>query len=362
MKLLKKILKILVIAIILLITIPLIIGQVLRLTASVEPPVGKLVDVGGYKLHINCVSPPQGKGDEKLPTVIVEAGAGTASPNYHWIQQGVAEKTKVCVYDRAGLGWSEESNLPRDAKTINTALNTLLDKAEIKRPFVFAGHSIAGLYMRDYVERYPDDVAGLVFLDASYPQQMERFGFSEEQKKTLAATGESQLSIVRWMIRLGILEVYNPLTQASEDFPKYPENIQNQLTYLSKQTSFLDAALAELGGFDKAGEQASQNKTLGDRPIVVISATKEVPPGAWPEGFDAKEILKTFVTLHKEIAGLSSQSEHIEIETANHMSLVTNKDNAAKAVTYILKVAQKTLETDKKEADEEPEKAKTEVK
>ena len=82
-----------------------------------------------------------------------------------------------------GLGWSEDSGLPRDAKTINTALHTLLDKAGVKRPFVFAGHSIAGLYMRDYVERYPDDVLGLVFLDASHPEQNEKFGLTYRESK-----------------------------------------------------------------------------------------------------------------------------------------------------------------------------------
>ena len=105
MKLFKKILKIGIIALLAIILIPLIIGQILRFTASVEPPPGKLVDVGGYKLHINCVS-PEGKANGDLPTVVVEAGAGTNSPVYHWIQDGVSKTTKVCVYDRAGA-WLE---------------------------------------------------------------------------------------------------------------------------------------------------------------------------------------------------------------------------------------------------------------
>jgi pimeloyl-ACP methyl ester carboxylesterase len=357
----KKILKIAGITLAALILIPLLIGQVLRLISSVEPPAGQLVDVGGYKLHINCIS-PKGKSGDELPTVIIEAGAGVASPLYHWLQQGVAEKTKVCVYDRAGLGWSEESNLPRDSKSVTTALHTLLDKAEVRRPFVFAGHSIAGLYMRDYVERYPEDVAGLVFLDASHPRQMERFGFSDEQQATLQATVESQISMAKLLIGLGVMEVYNPIVESSEDFKQLPENIRNQIAYLSKQTSGLDTALLETNDFKKAGEQADKNKTLGDRPIVVISATKEWAPGVWPEGFDLKKIQATFLTLHKEIAALSTESEHVEIDTADHMGLVTNKENVDKVVPYIIKVVDASAKTARAKPDQVSEKSKAEVK
>lgn len=166
----RKLLKITGIALAVLIGIPLIVGQVLRLIAPVVPPPGEMVDVGGYRLHIKCVS-PQGKSDENLPTVVFEAGAGVSTPLSYWIQNGVSETTRICIYDRAGLGWSEESGLPRDAKTVNTALHALRQSGS-KAYFVFAGHSIAGLYMRDYVERYPSEVAGLVFLDPAIPNRM----------------------------------------------------------------------------------------------------------------------------------------------------------------------------------------------
>ena len=224
MKLLKKILKYGAIALLAIILIPLIIGQVLRLTASVEPPPGKLVDVGGYKLHISCTAPKE-KSDEELPTVVIEGGAGATSPNYYWISEGISKTTKVCVYDRAGLGWSDESNLPRDSKNVNTALKKLLDKAEVKRPFVFAGHSIAGLYMRDYVERYPDEVAGLVFLRRKPSRTgMKEFGFTDEQKEEheMLESANSQMSIIlKLLARHWVcLEVYNPIITAVICRPK----------------------------------------------------------------------------------------------------------------------------------------------
>ncbi|REJ76089.1 MAG: alpha/beta hydrolase [Acidobacteria bacterium] len=352
MKLFKKILVFAAIGLVLIITVPLLIGQILRFTAAVEPPPGKLVDMGGYKLHINCIGPTQ-PTDEDLPTVVFESGAGTPSPNYHWVQKAVAEKTKVCVYDRAGLAWSEESNKPRDAETVNSALHTLLEKEGIKRPFVFAGHSIAGLYMRSYVERYPDDVAGLVFIDPSHPDQLERTGLTKDKAEQMIDQAKTQISILQWMIALGVTEVYNPVVQMSPDYAAAPEDIQRQLSYLTKKSANYDAALAEIAGFPNAAKQAALNKNLGDRPIVVISATEEMPDGMLPEGISKEEFMKEFIKLHEEIAALSTRSEHVKIETADHMGIVTNKENAEKVVPYIIKVARESM---KKPADsEEPE-------
>ncbi|MCB1023618.1 MAG: alpha/beta hydrolase [Acidobacteria bacterium] len=333
----KKILKILGISLLILIGVPLIIGQVLRLISHTEPPPGQMVDVGGYKLHINCIS-PDGTAAEDLPTVIFEAGAGVTTPVNYWIQNGVSKTTNICVYDRAGIGWSEESNLPRDAKTVNEALHTLLDKSNIKRPFVFAGHSIAGLYMRDYVERYPDEVIGIAFLDPSHPKQYEMFNFSESQRKELDDSVVSQISTIDWLIKFGVLEVYNPLLQVDGGFTSYPEKVQKQMEYLSKRPTSHNAFLAELRDFDKAAKQAENNKTLGDRPIVVISATKPWDKNMLPDFITPESMKSVMEKMHEEITALSTNGKRVKIDTADHMGLITNKDNAAKAVPYIIEV------------------------
>lgn len=335
MKLFKKILKIAAIALIALITIPLIIGQVLRFMAPTVPPPGEMVDVGGYKLHINCVA-PRGFADE-LPTVVFEAGAGVSSPTNYLIQKGISEKTRICLYDRSGIGWSEESNLPRDSKNVTTALHTLLGKVGIRKPFVFVGHSIAGLYMRDYVERYPDDVAGLVFLDPSHPEQIRRLGWKKERMDEIMSQVKTQLAVVKWLGRLGVLEVFNPLVGG--DLETYPEEIRKQADFVSKRPGALDTVLLETTDFDKAASQASQNKTLGERPVVVISATKPMANnGMMPEGVSPDKFLATFVSLHDEITSLSTKGRHIKIDTADHMGLITKKENVDKIIPYILEV------------------------
>lgn len=341
MKMLKKILKIAGIALLILISVPLLIGQILRLTANVEEPPGEMVDVGGYKLHIDCVE-PEGTATENLPTVIFEAGAGVSSSLNYWIKNGISQTTKVCVYDRAGLGWSEESNLPRDAKTINTALHTLLDKSNIKRPFVFAGHSIAGIYMRDYVERYPDEVLGLVFLDPSHPEQNERLGFSKVQRAEQLDSLRSQLFTAKLMMRLGIMEVLDSTNEG--DVRLYPENIRRQLSYLSKKPTHLDAFMLELGDFENAARQAGQNKSLGDRPIVVISALKLPTPDVLPEGVLPQEIHGNLMKMHKEITELSTNGKRVEIENADHMSLIISNENVVKVVPYIIQVVRESAD------------------
>lgn len=254
---------------------------------------------------------------------------------------------KICIYDRAGIDWSEESNLSRDAKTVNEALHTLLDKSNIKRPFVFAGHSIAGLYMRDYIERYPDEMIGLAFLDPSHPNQYEMFNFSESQRKDLDDSVISQISMVDWLIKFGVLEVYNPLLQGQVDLSAYPEEVQKQMSYLSKRSTSHNAFLAELRDFDKAAKQAEINKTLGDRPIVVISATKKWDTSLLPAFISPEKMQTVMEKMHTDITALSKNGKRIEIDIADHMGLITNKKNAGKAVEYIVDIVKAAAQKQK---------------
>src|SRR5215211_8224249 len=128
------------------------------------PAPGKMVDVGGYSLHINCV----GQGS---PTVVLDAGLGEWSAQWVRVQRELSGSTRVCAYDRAGMGWSERGPEPRDARQISSELHTLLAKAGIEGPYVLVGHSFGGLYARMYAARYPNQVSGVVLVDSSHPEQ-----------------------------------------------------------------------------------------------------------------------------------------------------------------------------------------------
>ena len=118
--------------------------------------------MGDHRLYLSCT----GSGE---PTVILEPGLGGTSAAWGWIAPTVAAHTRVCVYDRAGRGRSEPSPTPQDGDQIATDLHTLLERADITGPLVMVGHSLGGLYVLDYTARYPQQVAGMVLLDATPP-------------------------------------------------------------------------------------------------------------------------------------------------------------------------------------------------
>ena len=130
--------------------------------ANAYPMPGQLVDVGGHRLHLRCT----GSGS---PTVVLEPGAGAMSSSLGWITPAVARDTRVCVYDRAGRGWSDPADTPQDGAQIATDLHTLLHAADVPGPYVLAGHSFGGLYTLAFAARYPDEVVGMVLVDSTAP-------------------------------------------------------------------------------------------------------------------------------------------------------------------------------------------------
>jgi pimeloyl-ACP methyl ester carboxylesterase len=134
------------------------------------PPPGLLVNVDGHPMHL------QGRGpDSSGPTVVLEAGMGSFSPNWYWVQQELALRIRSVAYDRAGLGWSRPSRRPRDAQTIAAELRDALREAGLEPPYVLAGHSFGGLPVRAFADLYPELTAGLVLVDASHPDQWVRW-------------------------------------------------------------------------------------------------------------------------------------------------------------------------------------------
>src|SRR5262245_43652329 len=126
------------------------------------PPPGRLVDIGGWRLHLNCT----GEARASQPTVILEAGIGDFSVEWGLVQPGVAQFARVCSYDRAGDGWSDLGPHPRTMPQIVYELHTLVDKAGVKPPLVLVGHSYGGWLVRLYASTYPADVAGMVLVEA----------------------------------------------------------------------------------------------------------------------------------------------------------------------------------------------------
>jgi pimeloyl-ACP methyl ester carboxylesterase len=130
--------------------------------ARAYPMPGQLINVGGHSLHLSCT----GSGS---PTVVLQPGGGEMSSNMGWIAPAVARTTQVCIYDRAGRGWSDDADTPQDGTQIAIDLHMLLQRGHVSGPYVLAGHSFGGLYVLAYASRYPDDVLGMVLVDSTNP-------------------------------------------------------------------------------------------------------------------------------------------------------------------------------------------------
>ncbi|MCB1109450.1 MAG: alpha/beta hydrolase, partial [Chlamydiia bacterium] len=130
------------------------------------PPLGEMVDIGGYALHLNC----QGK---QAPTVILDAGMGLNSLDWSLVQPKIAEFARVCSFDRAGYGWSDASPLVRTSQSIVEELHQALIRADIPPPYILVGHSFGGANMQLFASYYPEKVFGIVLVDSSSEGQIE---------------------------------------------------------------------------------------------------------------------------------------------------------------------------------------------
>jgi pimeloyl-ACP methyl ester carboxylesterase len=162
-------------------------GLVLLLTAVGAPAAlgaaSKRVDVGGYKLFLHCVG-------EGSPVVVLDSGAGDSSAVWEWVIPGIRPSTRVCIYDRAGLGKSEPGPIPRTSDRIVVELKALLARAGVRPPYVLGGHSFGGLNVRLYAALHPDEVVGVVLIDATpedFPKRDASLRTRNENEKIMTA-------------------------------------------------------------------------------------------------------------------------------------------------------------------------------
>jgi pimeloyl-ACP methyl ester carboxylesterase len=312
----------------------MVIGLTMRGLSRDIAPSGKLYDVGGYKLHMDCRGENNG-----YPTIIFESGSSTNSPIYHHLAENLSQTHKFCTYDRAGLGWSEASGLPTKIPELSLQLNKLLEQANIKKPFVLAGHSIAGLFMKDYINRYPDDVLAIGFLDASHPDQIEAFGIKSERVDSYPF----EFRILKLAINVGLTQFYNPLQLSQYELDNYPPEIVAQLNFITQRTTYIDGIFGEMSGLDASFKSTPRDLDYADLPVLVVSAGEELDSSQIGDlAPSAKEFREIWLGLQRTLAELSTSSTHIVMNSANHMSMFINKDNADIVANHIRELVKST--------------------
>jgi pimeloyl-ACP methyl ester carboxylesterase len=282
--------------------------------AKAYPQPGELVDVGGYRLHVNCT----GTGS---PTVIIEAGLGDWSTSWGgYVQPEVSKTTRVCTYDRAGMAWSDAGPLPRDAAQFAKELHTLLQNANIPGPYVMVGHSLGGLAVRVFVHDYSSEVAGVVLIESMNPKQLTQ---SPTEVQSQSNSQPQPFSLQAELARFGVARLLVKLPGIAPSLPP------NEEAYypLYVRPGYFQATANESQGMPAAGSQAAAVKTFGDLPLIVLTAKLNDIPG-WPEW-------------QTELLQLSSNSWQLFAENSGHN---IQADEPEAAVAVILQMVRQVRE------------------
>jgi len=248
---------------------------------STYPPAGRLVDVGGYRMHLDC----RGEGS---PTVVMDAGLGGSSLDWS------------LAYDRAGMGWSDASPLPRTPGHIAGELHTLLAKAGVPGPFVLVGHSLAGKNVRMFASAHPDEVAGMVLVDAR-SEHVDALTPKDEADAFGVALG-LQGALYALARRIGVARAFGAGLIGE---PLVSPAIAAEMVLLQTQAAAIDETTKE-GLARSADDAALARSTLGAIPLVVIAASAslaDIPN--WP-------------TAQRELAALSTQGRLVVAQQSGH--------------------------------------------
>jgi pimeloyl-ACP methyl ester carboxylesterase len=275
-------------------------GGIVTVSAAMGPGAsstsGRLVDVGGHRLYIEC------SGSDG-PTVVLQSGLGESSSYWSRIAPTVAESTTVCAYDRAGHGRSDAVAGPQDGIALATDLHILLERAGIEGPYVLVGHSSGGPYVRVLAARYPDEVAGMVLLDA---QPADAFTALPDYPGTYQSL-RLAYGLGPSLARVGLLGIALGVP-ADQSTPAAARGARDELAVLPSVL-----------------QQAQALTSLGDRPLIVVTAGSGQQAG-WLEAQD-------------QLARLSTNSVHRVLADATHTSVISGVDAPASSQAILDVVA-----------------------
>lgn len=305
-----------------------------RRDRRISPPPGDLITVDGLEMHLYCV----GTGS---PTVILEAGMTSHWLTWDLVQSGIGSFTRVCAYDRLGLGWSAPTNNFSQTSEVAERLQQLLQTASVAPPYVLVGHSLGGVHVRSFANQYREDVVGMVLVDSSHEEQNLRM---PEELVALQTMPNLIWNACRVLAPFGLQRLLG-MAEAEVELTPLSAESRQQFIAVANQTHFCRAAQQE----ETAGQldltQSAPPKSLGDLPLIVLSADidlwedeqDDLPAGITVELLE--QDYAVWIELHQELAALSTRGRHQIIPDTTHFIQYDAPDIVIEAVREAVELA-----------------------
>ncbi|MEO1402038.1 MAG: alpha/beta hydrolase [Cyanobacteria bacterium J06635_1] len=295
-----------------------------------QSPPGKLIDVGGYRLHLY----ESGIAKAGQPTIVFDPSLGGLE-GYLLIDE-IAKFARVCVYDRAGYGWSQHSPYPRTSGVIAQELDDLLTRADIDPPYLLVGESFGSYNMRLYAHSFPEKVAGLVLTDGLHESGMLRMPVSLRLLKAFFTSGfwmstvGSSLGLVRVLNAVGVFQLLKPELRQFSDIQRKSvfRSFCRPKHWITMSREIMDLHTSSL--------QLRDAEDLGTLPVVNVKAANFFKPslisGILPLG--AADRLRD--RMHADLMQLSEQCIQLQAHHSSHFVWVDEPDVILKAIKICL--------------------------
>jgi pimeloyl-ACP methyl ester carboxylesterase len=286
-----------------------------------HPAPGQTYLVHGRKMYMECT----GSGS---PTIVLDAGLGNDSVIWANVQPTLAKTTRVCAYDRAGFGLSEASPAPRDADHIAAELHGLLIQANVARPIVLMGHSISGIYMRDYAARYQEDLAGLVFVDGSTPMQQDNPAF-----KSAGGSGLPPWYILALGRTAFIVGAPRLMGRCSSHTPGHDDQAA-QMQAEGFCELHVTSSIGEVRSMEQSGLETVHSGPYGDLPILVFSHDPDKSMST--ENAAQRKVELVWSQMQEDLKRLSTRGRRIIAHGSGHYIQTERADLIDKEVPLFI--------------------------
>ncbi|MEB3233706.1 MAG: alpha/beta hydrolase [Leptolyngbyaceae bacterium] len=292
-----------------------------------SPPPGQLIDVGSHRLHLYTLG-------EASPTIVLDHSLGGVE-GYFLIQE-LSKLTRVCIYDRAGYGWSDHSPYPRNSHQIVKELDTLLTQAAIKPPYILVGNSFGSYNVRLYAHQFPEKVAGLVLTDGLHEAGMLMMSLPLRALKLFFISGflmsvlGSMLGVIRLLRIFRVFELLKPeLRHFSQDSLKWVKRSFCRSKHWITMSR-------EMMNLDNSARQVRVANQFGTIPIVSIKADSFFKPSFWTTFIPLKGANQLRENMHVELCKLSTNCLQVEAKNSGHFVWIDQPDAILNAVRTIL--------------------------